>query len=47
MLEGWWLVAFGEVGCVEVVDAVGAVLFAGAAAFGHHQLAVVQRRIRR
>jgi hypothetical protein len=43
LLKGWWLVAFGDVGGVECafgVNAVGAVLLAGAAAGGHHQPAV-------
>ena len=42
-LEGRWLVAFGDMGGVEGafgVDAVGAVLFSGAAAGGHHHSAI-------
>jgi hypothetical protein len=42
-LEGRWLIAFGHAGRVEGafgVDAAKALLFAGAAASGHHQPAI-------
>ena len=42
-LEGWWFVAFGDVGVVEFafgVDGLGGGVGAGVSAFGHHHAAV-------
>jgi hypothetical protein len=47
-LVGRRLVAFGDGACVEGafgVDAVGAVLFSGAAACGHHDAAITRRLV--
>jgi hypothetical protein len=48
--RSWRLGAFGDVGGVKSafgIDAVGAVLFSGSAAGGHHQAPVAGRSINR